>query len=79
MIDRIIKLLVLCLGCLLIFLVGHLLLGDLDATGRPGGAPAAATQAAPGNQESEAGYLATKRVKTVPVRPGEPVVAPQKP
>lgn len=88
MIDRIIQLLVLCLGCLLIFLVGHLLLNELDGAPPPALAPApAASASAPVSRaggeaeksELPADELATKRVKTVPVRPDEPIVAPQKP
>lgn len=77
MIDRIIKLLVLCLGGLFIFLVGHLLFSNSGEQGRPPAASSARTEPAP--DQGDAGDVATKRVKTIPVRPGEPVVAPQKP
>lgn len=75
MIDRIIKLLVLCLGGLLVFLAGHLLIGGRDEQGRP--AAASASRAEP--DKPDASDIATKRVKTVPVRPEEALAAPQKP
>ena len=81
MIDGIIKFLVLCLGGLLIFLVGHLLVSEWEGQGRP--APASVSQAepapGPGKADASADDLVTRRVKTVPVRPEDSAAAQQKP
>ena len=73
MIDRIIKLLVLSLGGLLIFLVGHLLATGVEEPRRPDPSPAAAAapriEPDPGKLDSNPNDIATKRVKTIPVRP----------
>ena len=73
MIDRIIKLLVLSLGGLLIFLVGHLLATGGEEARRPDPSPAAAAapriEPDPGKQDANPNDIATRRVKTIPVRP----------
>ena len=68
LIDRFIKLLFLCLGGLLIFLVGHLLTGEGGDAGRSAIAPTSQVGQEPGTDAGSTD-LATKRVKTVPVRP----------
>ena len=81
MIDGIIKFLVLCLGGLLIFLAGHLLLGEGEVFGRPARMAAPASSTPPQAEATDANVadLATKRVKTFPVRPDEPGAPAQKP
>ena len=78
MIDRIIHFLVLCLGGLFIFLVGHLLLGGGEEFGRPARVDAPASSAAPQAETTDASAadIVTKRVKTFPVRPDEPAQKP---
>ena len=81
MIDRIIKLLVLSLGGLLIFLVGHLLATGGDEMRRPDPAPAVAPRAEPEPDKLDANPndIATKRVKTIPVRPEDLSPGPSRP
>ncbi len=81
MIDRIIKVLVLFLGGLLIFLVGHLLATGGDEALRSAPVPAAAPRAEPepGRLDANPNDIATKRVKTVPVRPDDWSAAPSRP
>ena len=79
MLDRIIKLLVLSLGALLVFLVGHLLSFEREEARVPAPAPVSGQVAAPASlADSEAGKLdptgvdlPTRRVKTFPVRPDD--------
>ena len=83
MIDRIIKLLVLCLGGLLMFLVGHLLATGGGDARRPD--PAAASAAAPRAEpepdkpDANPNDIATRRVKTIPVRPEDLSPGPSRP
>ncbi len=77
MIDRFIKLLVLCLGGLLIVLVGHLLINEGGDASRPASSQASRAEPEAGKSDLDATDLATKRVKTVPVRPQDLSTAPQ--
>jgi hypothetical protein len=80
LLDRIIKLLVLSLGALLVFLVGHLLSFEREEARVPASAPASGQMAAPasradaeaGKLDQTGGDLPTRRVKTFPVRPDDP-------
>jgi len=83
LIDRIIKVLVLFLGGLLIFLVGHLLaIGGEDAR-RPDPAPASGaaprTEPEPGKLDAIPSDIPTKRVKTIIVRPEDLSSSPVNP
>jgi hypothetical protein len=73
LIDRLIKVLVLSLGGLLIFLVGHLLATGGEDARRPDPAPASGaaprTEPEPGKLDANPSDIPTKRVKTIPVRP----------
>ncbi len=69
MIDRAIKGLFLCLGGLLIFLVVHLLTSEGGDVGRSAIAPISPVEREPGMTDAGANDIATKRVKTISVRP----------
>ena len=79
MIDRSIKWLVLSLGGLLIFLVGHLLATGGHDAGRPDPASAIRSEPAPGNADTRPNDIATKRVKTITVRPDDLATSPRTP
>ena len=83
MIDRTFKLLVLSLGVLLILLLGLFVATLIEEHQSPvpelSRAPAPRVEAAPPKIDQNSNDLVTKRVKTIVVRPEEPLLTPRNP